>query len=198
MNIRTIVSRLRNSVKEMGNDTYYTNRYLWNVFKTITYKLVNREKMFNNLDVFETYNLEAEIVNLLDGTCVPLDCMVSRVKIPEGIETKNGLIYKYIASPDLSKFYRLVSPNLFKIKFNKRFGVAFREGNYLYFNDNLPCYRAGFLPSDGTSDGEGCSALDNSINLPDYLIDDGIKLALQEVYPSIQKPTDRVVNKSEV
>lgn len=195
--IGSAISRVRNGIKEVSRDSVYTNRFIWNVILSNFTRLLNQRPNIHTLDVFTSLDLDVEEVNLLESSCVPLDCKGYRVKIEDALETKHGLLFRYIATPDLSETFTLVSPKVFQLKINKTKGnthYAFLEDEYLYLNKYYPCIKVSYLSKYGSAN--DCCILNNDTNIPDYLLDAAVKQAIQEIAPSLQKPTDRILDKN--
>ena len=117
MTIGDIISRLRNTIKEVTGDSVLTNRQLWNIAYTsfLLYNERDKRNIYNS-DIFTVVNLEKEEVNFLEDSCVPLECQTCRYALPSGAEGKNGLIYRYIATPDMSETFQLTTPEQYQIK----------------------------------------------------------------------------------
>lgn len=199
MQIKDIVSRIRNSSKEVTGDSVLRNRHIYNAFYTNALLLLEKDKRnLTKQENFKTVSLETEEVNLLENSCVPLDCMGCRVKLPKITSNKNGLVYRYISSPDKSILYKLTTPLSFqrktKIKNNLQ-KYAFVDGDYLYLSECLPCIEISYLP-DAMDDTGICKILEEDVPFPDYLIDMAIKNALTELGIFIQKSQDHTTNKS--
>lgn len=215
---KEIISRLRNSLREIYADSKYSNRYLWNVFFTVSKKLLKEDadkgKIYSQSNPWESICVKMTPVSSLYCNCayLPYNCTVyrSEKKLPRIVESSTGFIYRLIATPDLSQEFTLVSPYLYsvkkKIKYNKE-KYAFIYDNYLYTPDNtFPVLTVSGLFDDDTSkfkcndneletETENCgSALNVNVSLNDYLIDTSIKMALMEILPVIQKPTDEIPN----
>jgi len=202
MLIRQIVSRLRNDIKEHTGDTVLTNRHLWNIFYTKAQLLLERDKKnIYNIDVFETASIDTEEVNELEDTCVPICKLSCRAKLPDSVEFKTGLTYRYIATADLSTNFHLVNPSSFirktGIQGNKQ-NYAYLENGYLYLSKCYPCISVSYIPKDLTSsdDKDTCSKLDQNTILPDYLIDGAMTAALQELQLFKSVGYDHSQNKS--
>lgn len=221
MTIRQVVSLLRDSLKEQGADTKYTNRFLWSTFllgrnTLLKQEADNKKKLYNTAGIWDTICLQMEKVSGLICNCqaIPYDCWVYRsaFKIPNALESSLGLVYRYIATPDLSVDVTLVSPSQYtiksKIKGNK-LKYAFIHDGYLYtpglsysslvlsavFSENVEKYKCS---STNTSETTGvCGTfLDKSTGLPDYLEDAAIKMALQILAPTKQFIADELPNTS--
>lgn len=199
MTIRELVSRCRSTLKEVNNDSYLSNRHLWQIISSVFSKYLDQRKNIYKLDLFNTINIDTEEVNLLEESCVPLNCLGCRIKLDEAMETKDGLVFRYIATPDMSKTFKLVSPKLYMLKHKKTKGnsnFAFYDNGYLYFNNCFPCLKISYLSKTGQSN-EGCSVLENNINIPDYMVQDIVAGTLSEYQYFLQKPQDKSANKSD-
>lgn len=151
------------------------------------------------LDLFQVENLDTEEVNLMEDSCVPIDCMGCRIKLTDPLESGDGLVYRYLTTPDGSTPFKIVSPRIFQLKLNNTKGktkYAFYENGYIYLSKCYPCIKIAYLSSSG-KDGETCSILDNEINISDEILADVIALSYQEFNIYLQRPIDRVANKSE-
>lgn len=202
MKIKEIVSRFRGTFKEFRGDTRTTSRYIWSIIWTAGLFLMEREKNLHKLDIYKTVDLETEEVNLLETSCVPLNCMGCRVKIPSTVENKNGLIYKYIASPDLSTQFKLVSPTAYqrkkKLK-NTYQNYAFLDNGYIYFDKCYPCIKVSYLPDsweESISSSDGCSKLEQNSPLPDYILYNLLRMSLEELSLHARVPFDTSQNKN--
>lgn len=206
MRVGEATSRLRNTLKEFKGDTRLTDRYLWNIIWSIGALLLNREKNLNSLDIFKTVDLETEEVNLLESSCVPLDCIGCRVKIPSKVESKYGLIYKFIATPDLSTSFKLVNPTSFTTKSKLRGKIgnyAYMDNGYIYMDECFPCIKISYLPNDSeealedTEGNKNCSMLEKEISLPNYIMSVIFQMSLQELSMYVKLPFDTNQNKDQ-
>lgn len=201
MTVGESVSRLRNSVKEVNSDSVLSNRFLWNILYTSSLMLLDQDKNIHNQDVFKVVHLESEEVNIYEGSCVPLDCTTCRYKLPKGAEYKKGLLYRYIATPDMSTQFNLTDPGTYqnrsKIRGAKHINSIFLEEGYLYSKECYPCLKVAYLPGDslGIDNPDGCSLLDTEAIIPDRLIHRAIGMGLNELNVFIQKPSVVSTNK---
>lgn len=218
MTRRDAISRLRNSIKELSGDSLYSNRFLWNLFQTASKTLIKQEaergRLYSQANIWETICVEMEQVSSLICNCsfLPYDCMVTRskYKIPLFVEYSGGFIYRFIATPDLSKEFVLVTPFQYatksKIKYVKEH-YAFIHNGYLYTpSHHFPLLSVSGIfegdvskfKCDDTSDSSSCnSALDRPIGIPEYLEDIVFKQALQELGFSKQIPADEHPNNND-
>jgi len=214
-----IVARLRDSIKEQSDDSRYTNRYLWSTFYTFAKQLIKQDadkgKIYNDTNIWNPLCIEMEPVSGLYCNCIaiPYDCTVyrSKHKLPNLLLSSSGPIYRFISTPDMSRIFVLTTPFEYivksKIKYNNT-RYAFIYDNYLYTpSDTYPLIAFSGLfdgpvddficnESDTSSSTEGdCrTKLAEKVQVPDYLIDAGIKMALSEILPSTQLVADEITN----
>lgn len=212
-----VVARLRDAIKEQTDDSKYTNRYLWSTFNTFMYQLIKQEtdkgRIYNESELWISICVEMEEVSALICDClyIPYDCTVYRSKyeIPLVLTSSSGPVYRFLATPDLSRNFVIVSPYEYSVKSKIRYNptkYAFIHNKRLYTpKDTYPLlsFNAIFegdtsLFNCGTETTEGSdtcfSALNLKVNSPSYLIDAGIKMALSELLPSTQITPDEVTN----
>lgn len=219
----TIVSRLRSTLKEVNSDTPYSNRGLWHTFFTVSRMLVKEDadkgKIYSQSNPWESVCLEMEPVNSIYCDCVflPYNCTVyrSKRKLPALSESSSGFIYRFISTPDMSQNFTLVSAPMFNIKSNIKYNkdrYAFIHDGYLYtpkhtfptliisgiFDEDTSDYDCRKYNDNEDSSTSCNSALNKTVNLNDYLIDRAIKMALAEIAPLSQKPTDELPNNNEL
>ena len=214
-----MISRVRNTIKEVHADSEYSNRYLWNLITSCAKKLIredaDRGRIFRQSSIWETICIEMEPVSSLVCNCMylPYDCFVYRSKfpIPEFIESSSGIVYRFIATPDLSKELVLVSPYQYSVKKNIKFNrekYAFIHNGYLYTpNTTYPLLSVSslfledvskFKCEDFTDEANKCgSVLTLPLPLPDYLEDNCVKMVLQELGFSKQIISDQHPNANE-
>lgn len=211
-----VISRLRNSIKEVTSDSKFTNRYLWNVFWTKAQLLLQREsdraRLYNQSDVWQTICVKMDKVSPLLCDCLqlPMDCVVyrSRFKIPKIIEGTFGKLYRFISSADLSNFIILVTPYQYSLKQTKysKEKYAFIHDGYLWapntkwshliisaifgeeINNEFKC------DCDESTTDNCSSLLYLNAGLPEWLIDPAITMALQELGVPKQIPSDNLPN----
>jgi len=217
MTRQEVISRLRNSIKEVNADTKYTNRYLWNVFWTNSQILLKQEsdraRIYNQSEIFETICIKMDKVSplLCDCLALPMDCVIyrSRFKLPKIVEGAYGLIYRFISSADLSNKLVLVTPyqyDLKKSKYNKEHYVFIHNG-YLWapntkwsnliisaiFNEEISNQFKCDCDEETTSSICG-SLLYTGSPTPEYLIQPAIQMSLQELGMSKGIPQDENPN----
>lgn len=211
-----VISRLRNSIKEVSSDSKFTNRYLWNVFNTNAQLLIQREsdraRLYNQSDIWQTICIKMDKVSPLLCDCLqlPLDCVVyrSRFKIPKILEGSFGKIYRFISSVDMSNFIILVTPYQFQLKATKynTEKYAFIHDDYIWAPNTkwsnliISAMFAEEIPKefkcdceDSSSDSCG-SLLYLGSSLPEWLVQPAITMSLQELGVPKQIPQDELSN----
>ncbi len=206
MTRRQIISRLRLDLKEHFSDSVLYNRHLWNAFWTSSRVLIQREADANKLkdqNVFTSYNVDTEEINMYEGSCVPLECISCRVKFPKPLMSKTGPIYSFVGSQDMSTKYTIVNPQEFVIK-SKIKGIkeryAFLENDYLYLSKCIPCLKILVAPEDDSLSVEGkakCGLLDETVSLTDYLIEASLAIAKESLSVFFRKGYDHTATKNE-
>lgn len=218
MNRQEMISRIRNTIKEVHADSEYSNRYLWNLIVSSAKKLIredaDRGRIFKQASIWETICIEMEPVSSLICNCryLPYNCIVyrSKNKLPDFLEYSAGVVYRFIATPDLSKEMVLVSPYQYSVKKNIKYNkekYAFIHDGYLYTpNTNYPLLSMSSLfledvslfKCDSSIDTSACgSVLTLNLPLPDYLEDNCVKIVLQELGFSKQIVSDQHPNSNE-
>ncbi len=220
MTRREVVSRLRNTIKEITSDSKYSNRYLWNAFWTAARLLIKRDadndrRIYKTSNIWKAICVGMEPVSpiLCDCISIPLDCTIykSTFKLPKILESSYGWLTRLISSPDNSRRITLVTPYEFQIKTQIRYNkelYAFAHEGYIWTNAPFPKVIMSIIPdgniknfscSDDANSSEGScdSLMDTDTGVPDYLLDGSIKTALQEIGVFVSRPTDNVPNNSE-
>lgn len=203
MKIKELVSRGRNMLKEYYNDSTLSARFIYNVIKVISYELIKREKnKIYKSNIFKYIDLPTEEINLLESSCVPLNCMGCRVKIPKALQNSDGIIYSFLGSPDMSQSWTIVSPSSFlsKTKVRGSGKYAYTDGDYIYFNKCLPCYKLGYIPEDLNellNLEEGCAIQELESAIPEHLLYAIFRMAPADFSIYLQKPYNHLTNKNE-
>lgn len=211
-----VISRLRNSIKEVSSDSKFTNRYLWNVFWTNSQLLLQREsdraRLYNQSDIFETICIKMDKVSplLCDCLSLPVDCVVyrSRFRLPKIIEGSFGKIYRFISSVDMSNFIILVTPYQYQLKATKynTEKYAFIHDGYLFAPNTkwsnliISALFAEEIPKEFKCDCEDSSTdscgslLYLGSSIPEWLVAPCIQMSLQELGVPKQIPQDELSN----
>ena len=213
--IGEIVANLRGSIKEVTDDSAYSNRFLWSKFNTVVKQLVKQEadtgRIYSQSDLWEPICIEMEPVSSIYCNCqfLPYNCEVyrSKYKLPKFLESSDGFVYRWISTPDLSRDFTLVTPYQFhnksKIKYNRE-KYAFIHDGYLYTpKDSYPLISLSGLFEGDISDFEcnkkedvvECKTmLSKKVMIPGYLESGAIKMVLSELFHSVQISKDEHTN----
>jgi len=200
--IRTIISDIRTILKENNRDSVLTNKAIWNRVCSVNTQLSSRLKLWElyNIGNFTSVSLETEEYDIFKDSCVPLECVKCRVKLPDISYTNYGLVYNFFGSPDFSKKFKIYSPSLYSTKIGKRSSEipAYRENGYVYMSECIPCPKLVYLDTTGLSlDEDKCSFLDNVAPIPDKIYEDVIGLSLEKWGIFLQKKADRTIDKND-
>lgn len=214
-----IISRLRNAINEVTADSNYSNRYLYSAFNTAALQLIKQDeekgRTYFQSNLWESICFKMEPVDSILCNCMylPNNCTVYRSNkpIPKILESTGGIIYRFLATPDLSKEFTILTPYQFsvksKIKYNKE-KYAFIHNGYLFTpKETFPLLILSGLFDGDTSDfrcdeqndnssGDCGKALRSTIVLTSYLEDTAIKMALNEILPTLSKKPDNLPNAS--
>lgn len=227
--IGEVVSRIRNSIKEVSDDSVFSNRYLWNVYETALKQLIKQESHSGNIytqsDVWVPICIEMEPVDSIycNCFCLPNNVTVYRStrKLPRFLESNDGIVYRWLATPDLSRTFVIVSPAQYqwRAKFKyKRESYAFIHDGYLYtpdkefpllslaafFTEDISSFVCGSTQkntteetkysSDQGSTTDCATRLSAKVQIPDYLERAAIELVRAEVLPATQLKQDEHPN----
>jgi len=200
--IRTIISDIRTILKETHRDSTLTNKAIWDRVCSVNTQLASRLKLWElyNIGNFTPIDLKTEEYDIFKDSCVPLECVKCRIELPDISHTNYGLVYSFLGSPDYSKKFKIYNPSLYSKKLGKRSSEipAYREGNYVYLSECIPCVKLLYLDVTGLSlDKDKCSLLDNVSPIPDKIYEDVIGMSLEKLVALIQKRTDRTIDKDD-
>jgi hypothetical protein len=213
--IGTIVARLRSALKETTSDSMYSNRGLWNEFVSEAKVFIKRDadnerKIYKTTEAWQKVCLKMEKSSpLLCNLSIPLTYSIykSLFKIPDLFETSTGPLVQFISTPDNSVNITLVTPLEFQIKTNLRYSkgrFAFIYDGYLWTNlsySNLVLSGVFFetkVDCECNPIIKPCSSmLDKPCGVPSYLVAPAVTSTLQKLLPTLNRPTDNVVNMSE-
>lgn len=197
-----VISRLRNSIKEVTSDSKFTNRYLWSLIKTNSETLLKNEsdksRLYNQSDIWVSICIKMSKVSplLCDCLSLPLDCVIyrSRFKLPDMVSGNTGNLYRFIASPDLSQRVVLVTPLEYTLKNTKynRERYAFIHDGYLWTNTPWPYLVMSYIPVGDVPDEFKCNCEEENvpscgkiltlgINFPGWLVQPVISMCLSEL-----------------
>ena len=205
MKIRTLISTIRNSLKEQNVDSVLTNRDIWNIvwLYAVTYiqREVDQKRSTFNLNIFKVVDVKFKEDFIVDPNVVSTDCTIykSANKIPKIVESRFGYITKYITTLDRSRNYTVVNPQDFpsKVKLTKGKGkfVYFEDG-YLFSNDKYPLkISALFSDLKHLLKKEGsCKVMDLEAPIPEHTLSDLLRIVPTQLGLFEQKPMDTTTN----
>jgi len=200
MTINQAVYTVKDGLIEQDQDSRLRDRFIWSKIWSAAKLLIHRElknKDFSKLNIFETFYLDTEEVNMLENSCVPDACFKCRAKVPKVLETEDGPVYKFIGTPDFS--IRFIPTSVHsskvksKIKGNKEVYV-YQEGNYLYLTECFPCIVVLAIPDNESP--TGCNIRDSKAPIPGHLEEVVFRMAIETISPFLQKQYDHISNKN--
>jgi hypothetical protein len=214
---RNLISSLRGQLKEATSDTRYTNRMLWGCIhragKLLIKQEENQRRLYNLSDIWQTICITMEAVSPILCTCIvlPMDCVIYRstFTLPKILESSYGFIYRFIGTADLSRRFTLVSPIDFQVKTRirgSRENYVFLHDGFLWSTKPYNLILSGIFEDDdlsefictqqddSNSDGDCVSLLDQDSGIPQYLERTTLRLALEDLLPSKQMPSDNLPN----
>jgi hypothetical protein len=211
---RELIGRVRNNLKETTADTQFTNRYIWRTIWSVAKLVLERNardrRLYSNSSFWNTICLDMEPVSpiLCDCLSLPLDCTMyrSKEKINSFLETTHGPLTRFVSSVDLSQTLIVTTPIQYEYKRHLRFKkekyVFFHDG-YLWTSDvSWPKILVSGIPADSSlaencltnSEGDCFSILDLNSNIPDFLEEDIIRNATQDLLTPKQIIKDETPN----
>lgn len=209
------ISRMRNVLKAVREDTFMTDRFLYSLImkyaKTLMQRDLQKVNLFKNSGLFK----EDPCVELIDIDRVSACCVNiktgctfkrSKEKLPAITNLNNGPVIRAVTTLDYSIQIHKTEPsvyanmtNLSSFKYNKRNYYWIVDG-YLYIPDvEWEAVRVQALFEESISN-QFCSIgsdrnvcmleQDRELNIPEYLFSEIEQLARQEVLTAGQIPSD--------
>ncbi len=211
MTIGDVISRIRNTVKGVNEDSFLTDRYIYSLYNTYGKQLVKEDSDKNggNSTSMESLFETVPCVDLIDvdkieACCsgIKTNCTIKRTKdkIPKVLEGSNGLYIGDVTSIDGSfiavktdavMYTRMTNTTSFK--YNKYFYYWYL-GGYLYFpNVEWDAVSVMAIWSDSVEallcDGDSCkSKQDENSPFPEYLSGKIERMVLQDLGILLQVP----------
>lgn len=211
---RQLIGRVRNNLKEVTADTQFTNRYIWRTIWSVAKLVIERNardrRLYSNSSFWTTVCVDMEPVSpiLCDCLSLPMDCVMyrSKDKIMSLLETTQGPLTRFISSADLSQRLLVTTPIQYEIKRSLRFkreNYVFFHNGYLWTSDvSWPKILISGIPADSSvaesclteNEGECISILDLDSAIPDFLEEDIIRNATQDLLTPKQIVKDETPN----
>jgi hypothetical protein len=213
MSIREFVSIVRNNLDSITTDSYISSEYIYNVAISIAKLFTKREsdnrKIFKNTSMFKYIDcIKMKSSSVSDCADLDLPCksiMKSVDKIPEIYLSNYGslIIVRNITG---DKIYNEINPISYKNTAGQKYaakttGFFWIRDNYIIIPDSeVEQISIMFLsPSvlDSASDESGCSILDKTFPVLDYLLFNVIEATTKQIALSKQIIRDENTNLNE-
>jgi len=202
MTIRQLISTLRVILKENTVDSVLSNRDLWSIAWAYTITLIQREtdtkRNIFNLGIFKTKKILMKEVSVTeDYLDIPIDCKIYRSinKISPIVESKFGLITRYITTLDKSMSFNLVTPQSYKDKVaitKGKVNYVFIDNGYLYSTQRYPLLLSALYSDikEILKESSGCKIMDLDAPIPEYMISSLLQMTPQQLGVFKQVPQD--------
>jgi len=208
--IGTVVSRVKNQVKSVRQDAFLTNRYVYNVVIKYAQILMRRQDSQNKLSKFNSIwqtlpCLELIEIDKIEACCAGIKSgrtiMRTKDKLPTFMEGYWGPLIRSVTSIDGSQELNPTTPGVYTsmtkttgFKYNKTKYYWFLNG-YLYMpNINWEALKIeGIFIQDVSkyTDEDTCiKRMDHKINVPEFLLAEAEKMAIQDFIGRLQIPSD--------
>ncbi len=214
------ISRVRNQIKSVKQDSNLTDRFLYSMIMKHARFFMHRQDNLNRImkynSVFQTINhVELITVDKAEAECYGVDtgCYFKRTKhqLPRMIEGYYGPLLRTVSSMDLSEQVIPTFPMTFQqisnqktFKYNKKKYYWYING-YLYFpNLEWDALRIEGVFEDDISamncdSGDDCLFIqEQKINVPEFLFTEIEQLVIRDLGIMIQIPSDPGQNGSSV
>lgn len=210
--INEAVSRLRNSIKAVKQDSLLSSRFLYSMIMKHGKLLMRRQDSLNRImrfnSIFQTLNyVELVDVDVAEAECfgVSTGCTIKRTKdkLPEGIEGYYGPLLRTVSSLDLSQQVTPTFPITYQQMSKQRTFRYNSKKYYWYLNGYL------YLPNvewdaikvegvfQGSLQGYSCDTDDNCskmkdriINIPEFLFSEIEQLVMRDLGIMLQVPAE--------
>lgn len=220
MTIGEAISRVRNQIKSVKQDSRLTNRFLYSMIMKHARFFMHRQDNLNRImkynSVFQTINafdlIDVDVAEA-ECHCINTGCKIKRTreKLPKMIEGYYGPLVRSVTSVDMSKQIIPTFPITFKqiskqstFKYNNKKYYWYLNG-YLYFpNIDWDAVRIeGVFEGDisylNCETNDDCLFVqDRLINVPEFLFSEIEQLVIRDLGVMIQLPNDAGQNAQSV
>lgn len=199
------VSRIRNLVKGVKQDSFFTDRFIYSLIMKHSHLLMRRQDNLNRILKFNSVFSSIDCIKLIDVdkiesgcNCIKSDCTIKRTecKIPVMMEGYWGPLIRSVTSIDGSQQAYPTYPTVYEnmqrsknFKYNKNKYFWFLNG-YLY----LPNVDWGSIKIEGviaSDEKQGCTQMrDRLINIPQFLFSEIESLVLKDLSVTLGIPND--------
>ncbi len=212
--IGEVVSRLRGLIKEVRQDSWLSDKFLYHLFKkhasVVIKRLDEKKSMMAMNSVYETLDyVELEECDKVEAGCMGIKSystfMRTCTSVPVFTEGKWGPMIRSITSLDGSVMFKLTTHDQYQVLSNSQ-SFRYNTTKYAwYLNDRLylPNVNYPAVRIEGMFDGDisrfKCNYDDKckprqeqSLNVPDWILADVEKACLAELGFSLQVPSDPI------
>jgi hypothetical protein len=190
--IGTVVSRVKNQVKSVRQDAFLTNRYVYNVIIKYAQVLMRRQDSQNKLSKFNSIwqtlpCLELIEIDKVEACCAGIKSgrtiMRTKDKLPTFMEGYWGPLIRSVTSIDGSQELNPTTPGVYTSMtkttgFNISWEALKIEGIFIQdvsqYTDEDTCIKR----------------MDHKINVPEFLLAEAEKMAIQDFIGRLQIPSD--------
>jgi hypothetical protein len=210
--IEEVISRVRNQVKGVKQDSFLTDRFLYSLIMKHAKLLMRRQDSTNKLMKFSSVFQELKFVELvevdkteLECLCITTGCKVMRTKdkLPEMIEGYFGPLFRTISSLDRSVQVQPTFAAIFE-KISKQKTFKYNKDKFYWYSDGylyLPNVDWDAIKVEGLFEGDiskyNCDTEDDcktiqqrQISVPEFLFSEIEQLVMRDLGIMIQIPTD--------
>lgn len=220
MTKRSIINTLRQEIKELSSDTFYSNKFLYTVLIKHAMWIVKREirsgKVYKNMSLFKSLKcIKVVESSIIDPSCpIQLECNIWRTdkRLPETWQDDYGPVIKYAMSIDDSTRFHLISKEEWINKRNSPY-AKWDKTKYCIFSDGylwFPVHNPRLINVYGywidgaefhseCGDGKKCNRyLDSEFSVPDWTIAEITSKALEQLAKVTKAlPNDEQIDKNE-
>lgn len=203
--IGEVVSRIRNIVKGVKQDSFLTDRFIYSLVIKHAHLLMRRQDNLNKVLRFNSIFSSMDCINLIDinkiesgCNCIKSDCKIKRTecKLPLMMEGYWGPLIRSVTSIDGSEQVYLTLPSTYEtmqksknFKYNKKKYFWYLNG-YLYIPNvdwSSIKVEAVISPDPNT----GCEQMRNRfINIPQFLFSEIEIMVLKDLNVTLSIPND--------
>ena len=207
-----VVSTLKNLIKAVKQDSFLTDRFVYNLFlknaKMIMRRQDSQNKVMKFNPVFQSINyLELEEIDKVEARCsgIKCDCTIMRTKckLPNFVEGYWGALIRSVTSIDGSDEFQPTYPTTYlnianqkNFKYNNTKYYWFLDGHLYFPNIDWEAVRIEALFEDDVTDWScGCTQCtqkqDQLLYIPEYLHSDIEKMVMQDLGFMLKVPSDQ-------
>jgi hypothetical protein len=206
------ISRVRNDLKAVRDDSFVTDRYIYSVIlkyaKAAIRRQDNESKILRYTSIFRTLPcIELVEVNKVEACCsdIKSDCTImrSKEKLPPMIEGSHGPIFGEVTSIDGMERFNETSRATFvsmtkvtTFKYNKNKYYWFMDGHLYFPNIEWEAVSARIIPEGDISymtcdEDDKCKPMqERETHVPDYLFAEIETQVLNELTIGLKIPSD--------